>query len=163
MGVGCRRHGVLNTSGLFMVVADHPRKLSAATLYLAKWTQTSDIGPGAGDISWIKLGHATSDEIKPLVNGGIKAADIVDVKTNDPGDISHTKIRFNGTNNWIKLMPGMEKAATFLEFPPGDPDKAWGSARMPRYGFNPFRLRRPDGLAHHLRIESDRPICLTRQ
>lgn len=101
--------------GLFMFVADHERDLSAGTLYVAKWKQTSGTGPGAGDISWIRLGHATSDEIKTMVASGIKAADIMDVKTTDPGDASFTKIRFNGTNNWVKLKPGMEKAAAFLE------------------------------------------------
>ena len=46
-----------------MFVADRKRDLSAGTLYVGKWTQTSGEGAGAGDISWIKLGHATSDEI----------------------------------------------------------------------------------------------------
>ena len=73
------------------------------------------VGPGAGNISWIRLGHATSDEIEALVDGGITAADIMDVKTADPVDAEYTKIRFNGKNNWVKLMPGMEKAAAFLE------------------------------------------------
>ncbi|MEJ2059893.1 MAG: DUF839 domain-containing protein [Gammaproteobacteria bacterium] len=101
--------------GLFMFVADRRRDLSAGTLYVAKWTQTSGVGPGAGDISWIRLGHATSAEIKALVEGGIKPFDIMDVKTSDPGDASYTKIRFGGHDNWVKLMPGMEKAAAFLE------------------------------------------------
>jgi len=101
--------------GLFMFVADRSRDLSAGTLYVAKWSQTSGVGPGAGDISWIKLGHATSDEIKAMVDGGIKASDIMNVQTSDPADASYTKIRFNGKDNWIKLVPGMEKAAAFLE------------------------------------------------
>ncbi len=101
--------------GLFMFVADRARDLSAGTLYVAKWTQTSSVGPGAGDISWIRLGHATSAEIKAMVDSGIKAADIMDVKTSDPNDSSYTKIRFNGKNNWVRLMQGMEKEAAFLE------------------------------------------------
>ena len=101
--------------GLFMFIADRARDLSAGTLYVAKWTQTSSVGPGAGDITWIKLGHASSDEIKALVDSGITAADIMDVKTVDPTDASYTRIRFNGKNNWVKLMPGMAKAAAFLE------------------------------------------------
>jgi len=101
--------------GLFMFVADARRDLSAGTLYVAKWTQVSGTGPGAGNLSWIKLGHATSAEIKSLVEGGIRAADIMEVKTTDPSDASYTKIRFNGTNNWLKLKPGMDKAAAFLE------------------------------------------------
>ncbi len=105
--------------GLFMFVADARRDLSAGTLYVAKWTQVSGAGPGegpgAGKISWIKLGHATSAEIKSLVASGITAADIMDVRTSDPGDASHTKIHFNGTFNWVRLKPGMDQAAAFLE------------------------------------------------
>ena len=102
------------SGGLFMFVADRKRDLSAGTLYVAKWTQTSSVGPGAGDISWIKLGHATSDEIKALADT-LTAADILDVKTGDPSDASYTKIAFNGKFQWVKFMPGMEKAAAFLE------------------------------------------------
>ncbi|MDU5862392.1 MAG: DUF839 domain-containing protein, partial [Acinetobacter sp.] len=50
--------------GLFMFVADKEKDLSAGTLYVAKWKQTSGVGAGAGDISWINLGHATSAEVK---------------------------------------------------------------------------------------------------
>ena len=52
--------------GLFMFVADKPRDLSAGTLYVAKWAQQTAENGGSGDLSWIKLGHATSDEIKAL-------------------------------------------------------------------------------------------------
>lgn len=101
--------------GLFMFVADRRQDLSSGTLYVAKWTQTSSVGPGAGDISWIRLGHATSDEIKAMVDSGIKASDIMDVRTTDPMDTSFKKIRFNGQDNWVRLVAGMEKAAAFLE------------------------------------------------
>ncbi|MDH2432405.1 DUF839 domain-containing protein [Pokkaliibacter sp. MBI-7] len=101
--------------GLFMYVADKARDLSSGNLYVGKWTQTSGKGPGAGDISWIKLGHATSDEIKALVDGGIKPTDIMEVAYKDPSDASFTKIGFGGKPNWVKLKPGMEKAAAFLE------------------------------------------------
>ena len=37
------------------------------------------------------------------------------VKTTDPADASYTKIVANGKTEWIKLNPGMEKAAAFLE------------------------------------------------
>ena len=69
--------------GLFMFVADKAADLSAGTLYVGKWTQTSANG-GAATLSWIKLGTATSAEIKALVADGLKAADIVDAKTADP-------------------------------------------------------------------------------
>jgi secreted PhoX family phosphatase len=100
--------------GLFMFVADKAAHLSAGTLYVAKWTQTSSEGAGSASLSWIKLGHASSAEIEKLANT-VKPADIMDVKTKDPQDASYTKIRFGGKDNWVKLMPGMEKAAAFLE------------------------------------------------
>lgn len=101
--------------GLFMFVADHRRDLAAGTLYVAKWTQVSGDGPGAGKISWIRLGHATSDEIRTMVEGKIRASDIMDVRTSDPGDPSFTKIPYSGNNNWVRLKAGKEKAAAFLE------------------------------------------------
>ncbi|MFM2112097.1 MAG: hypothetical protein RLZZ271_757, partial [Pseudomonadota bacterium] len=70
--------------GAFMFVADIARDLSAGTLYVAKWNQTSGIGPGSATLSWIKLGHASSAEIRAMVNKGIKAADIMDVRSTDP-------------------------------------------------------------------------------
>ncbi|WP_373377601.1 PhoX family phosphatase [Cupriavidus nantongensis] len=101
--------------GLFLFIADQARDLSAGTLYVAKWHQTSGTGPGSATLSWIRLGHATSAEIRALVDGGIRLADIMDVKTADPADASYTRIIYNGKPNWVKLVPGMEKAAAFLE------------------------------------------------
>lgn len=101
--------------GAFMFIADRARDLSAGSLYVARWHQTSAVGPGAATLSWIKLGHATSAEIEALINGGIRAADIMDIRSNDPGDASFTKIPYAGKFNWVKLQPGMEKAAAFLE------------------------------------------------
>ncbi|MFF7057071.1 PhoX family protein [Achromobacter spanius] len=100
--------------GLFMFVADRKADLSAGTLYVAKWTQTSGTGPGAGTLTWIKLGHATSAEVKELADQ-LTAADIMDVRTADPGDASFTKIRYSGKDNWVKLQPGRRQAAAFLE------------------------------------------------
>ena len=100
--------------GLFMFIADKATKLSAGTLYVAKWSQTSGVGPGSGKLSWIKLGHATSDEIEAAANT-LKSADIMDVKTAEPRDSGYSKIRLSGKNNWVKLVPGQEKAAAFLE------------------------------------------------
>ncbi|QUX95981.1 alkaline phosphatase [Marinomonas sp. CT5] len=102
-------------SGLFMFIADKARDLSSGTLYVAKWHQTSNKGPGAGNISWIKLGRANSDEIKRLVDAGIKSTDIMEIHTEDPKDPSFTKIGYSGKFNWVKLIPGMEKEAAFLE------------------------------------------------
>ena len=100
--------------GLFMFVADKEKDLSAGTLYVGKWTQTSGVGAGAGDIKWINLGHATSDEVKGWADK-YKITDLMDVKTKDPSDTSYTKIRFSGKDNWIKLVAGKEREAAFLE------------------------------------------------
>ncbi|MBO3047087.1 PhoX family protein [Burkholderia pseudomallei] len=100
--------------GLFMFIADKAADLSAGTLYVAKWAQTSSAGAGAATLTWLNLGHATSAEIEALANQ-LKAADIMDVATKDPGDASFTKINFSGTFNWIRIKPGMTKAAAFLE------------------------------------------------
>ncbi|MEL0636291.1 alkaline phosphatase PhoX [Marinomonas sp. TI.3.20] len=102
-------------SGLFMFIADKPRDLSAGTLYAAKWHQTSGKGPGAGNLTWIKLGEANSDEIQRLVDAGIKSSDIMEIHKKDPKDASFTKIGYSGKTNWVKLKPGMEKEAAFLE------------------------------------------------
>ncbi|MBP1206268.1 hypothetical protein JOD97_004341 [Duganella sp. 1411] len=100
--------------GLFMFVADQARDLSSGTLYVAKWLQKTADNGGSADLKWIKLGKATSAEIKALADT-LKAADILSVKTTDPADASYTKIPFSGKTNWIKIAPGMEKAAAFLE------------------------------------------------
>lgn len=100
--------------GLFMFVADHEADLSAGTLYVAKWTQTSNIGPGAATLTWVRLGHATSNEVRAMADR-LKIGDIMDVKTRDPGDAGYTRIPYAGRQQWVKLRPGMEKAAAFLE------------------------------------------------
>jgi len=100
--------------GLFLFVADAPRKLSAGTLYVAQWLQKTAADGGSADLRWVRLGHATSDEIRALADT-LSAADIVDAKSADPGDASYTKIAFAGKSNWVKFKPGMERAAAFLE------------------------------------------------
>lgn len=100
--------------GLFMFVADRPRDLSSGSLYVAKWHQKTAEEGGSADLTWINLGHATSDEIKALADS-LKAADIVDAKSEDPADTSYTPIPFNGKPAWVKFVPGQEKAAAFLE------------------------------------------------
>jgi len=100
--------------GLFLFVADKPRDLSAGSLYVAKWNQKTDENGGSADLTWIKLGSATSDEIKALADK-LTVKDIMEVKSEDPNDPSFTKIPFNGKPSWVKVIPGMEKAAAYLE------------------------------------------------
>ena len=103
-------------SGYFAFVADKEKDLSAGTLYVAKVGSGFSLDPSAAaaSLSWIKLGSATSAEIKALA-ASLKPTDIMDVKTTDPKDASYTKVNANGKTEWIKLVPGMEKAAAFLE------------------------------------------------
>ena len=100
--------------GLFMFIADRPRDLSSGTLYVAKWAQKTSANGGSADLSWIKLGHATSAQIKALADR-LKAADIVSVKTADPQEAGYTRIPFSGKPSWVKFTPGQEQAAAFLE------------------------------------------------
>jgi hypothetical protein len=102
-------------TGLFMFVADAEKNLSAGTLYAAKVTQTAAADGGSFALKWIKLGRSTNAEIKALVEGGITFSDIFLVSNTDPGDVSYRMVTtYNGTE-WLKLKPGMEKAAAFLE------------------------------------------------
>jgi secreted PhoX family phosphatase len=104
-------------SGYFVFVADKEKDLSAGTLYVAKVGAGFSLDPAssaAAALSWIKLGSATSAEILQLANT-LKPINIMDVKTVDPADTAYQKVVSNGKTEWIKLMPGMEKAAAFLE------------------------------------------------
>lgn len=102
--------------GFFMFVADKEKTLSAGTLYVAKLGEGFSLNPAdaGARLSWIKLGHATSEEIEKLANT-LRPEDIMTVHKTDPNDASFTKIFYNGVANWIKVKPGMEKAAAFLE------------------------------------------------
>jgi secreted PhoX family phosphatase len=103
-------------SGMFLFIADKKEDLSSGTLYVAKLGDGFSIDPkdAGAKLSWIKLGHATSDEIKKLANT-LKPSDIMTVLKTDPNDPSFTKIYYDGVANWVKINPGMEKAAAFLE------------------------------------------------
>lgn len=99
-------------TGLFMYVADKKANLSAGTLYAAKWHQTQQANGGSANLSWIKLGHAGDTEIGKLASK-LNFSDIFETAASDtPGFV---KIKTNGNTEWLKVKPGMEKAAAFLE------------------------------------------------
>lgn len=105
--------------GLFMFVADKPKDLSSGDLYVAKVTQLTPKGVGIGEFTTrlIHLGHATSSEVAAMANT-YQAADIMDVRYDDPKDDSFSKIYYGGRPNWIRLnpnTPNVEKVAAFLE------------------------------------------------
>lgn len=104
-------------SGYFVFVADKEKDLSSGTLYVAKVGAGFSIDPASGSaaaLTWIKLGSATSAEIEQLANT-LKPTDIMAVAKTDPSDASYTKITANGKVEWIRINPGMDKAAAFLE------------------------------------------------
>ena len=80
------------------------------------------------ELRWIPLGHASEDEVHKLIQGGIRFSDIFEVAS--PGDVKANPAKFSdfkpvyvyaGTGKevahleYLKLKPGMEKAAAFLE------------------------------------------------
>jgi secreted PhoX family phosphatase len=108
--------------GLFMYVADQAGALDSGTLYASKWSQTSAAGASdliAGDIGWIKLGHASDSEIKSLIDGGITFADIFDTASLDGNGacpVGFKAVNVNGAGvECLALKAGMDKAAAFLE------------------------------------------------
>ncbi|MEG0920193.1 MAG: DUF839 domain-containing protein [Comamonas sp.] len=104
-------------SAYFVFVADKAKDLSSGSLYAAKVGAGFSIDPASGSaagLTWIKLGSATSTEIENLANT-LKPSDIMSVVSKDPEDTSFTKIVANGKTEWVKINPGMDKAAAFLE------------------------------------------------
>lgn len=103
-------------SGYFVFVADREADLSSGTLYVARVGAGFSLDPAAGaaPLSWIRLGSASSAEIRALATS-LKPTDIMSVRTVDPQDATYTRVAANGRIEWLKLMPGMEKAAAFLE------------------------------------------------
>ncbi|MCZ2495873.1 DUF839 domain-containing protein [Xylophilus sp. Kf1] len=116
--------------GLFVFVADRARDLSAGTLYVARLGTGFSLDPRApgAALEWIRLGHATSDEIEALA-GRLKPADIMDVRKTDPQDSGFRRVIVDGVSNWVKPVPGMEKAAAFLE------THRWANLRGASMGF----------------------------
>ncbi|MGE5516397.1 MAG: PhoX family protein [Bacteroidota bacterium] len=103
----------------FMFVADRVGDLSSGTLYAAKWNQTDGSHGGSADLSWIRLGHASDAEIKALVDKGIAFADIFEVADKPTPGFTPVYV-YPGTGGkpaleHLKLRPGMEQAAAFLE------------------------------------------------
>ena len=99
----------------FMFIADKEKDLSAGTLYAAKYKDELN-ETSTARIEWIKLGSATSKEIEDLVNvQNIQPTDIMESLNVNPNDASYTEITLAKKKLWVKLKPGMEKAAAFLE------------------------------------------------
>lgn len=103
--------------GYFVFVADREKDLSSGTLYVARLaTELTSVDPkvAATGMQWIRLGSATSADIGKLADT-LSASDILQVEHKDPSDASFTRIMVGGKVEWVKVKPGMEKAAAFLE------------------------------------------------
>lgn len=120
---------------MFMFVADQPRDLSAGTLYAARWEQRAADNGGSAGLKWIRLGHGREAEIKALVDRGIRFSDIFEAASPAEAQAEPEKFKdfkpvfvYEGQGGkrapgsgakqevtWLKLKPGMEQAAAFLE------------------------------------------------
>ncbi|TDF94202.1 alkaline phosphatase PhoX [Paenibacillus piri] len=100
---------------LFMYVADQAQNLSAGTLYAAKWLQTGDENGGSANLQWISLGHASDSEIKSYVDKGVAFSDMFETAEQDTPGFTKIKTYPSGKVEWLKVKPGMEQAAAFLE------------------------------------------------
>ncbi|UJF35052.1 alkaline phosphatase PhoX [Paenibacillus hexagrammi] len=100
---------------LFMYVADTAKDLSSGTLYAAKWNQVSDDNGGMANLQWIPIGHATDAEIKSYIDKGLKFSDLFETADKDTEGFTKIKTYPSGKVEWLKVKPGMEKAAAFLE------------------------------------------------
>lgn len=103
---------------LYRFVADEAGKLDAGTLYAVKFNQTSADNGGEGDVSWIDLGHASSAEVKALIDQKLTFSDMFEVgEMNEDGTCGEgfgVSIA-NGVIECLKVKPGMELAASRLE------------------------------------------------
>ena len=100
---------------MFMYVADKEKDFSAGTLYAAKFKQTSTKNGGKGDLQWIKLGHATDNEVKIIIEKGTKFSDIFETADQPTKGFKAVKTAASKKVEYLKVKPGMEKAAAFLE------------------------------------------------
>ena len=100
-----------------MFVADKAGDLSSGTLYAARWNQTSDQNGGAANLTWIRLGSATDAELDRMVNTDhIQFSDLFDVSDKEAaGFVKTVTGHEKAKTEWLRLKPGMEKAAAFLE------------------------------------------------
>ena len=107
---------------MFMFIADKKNDLSSGSLYAAKWNQTSPAGSdgGAATLSWIKLGHNTSEQVKEYAKK-YTFDDIFEAKTEKdtngktPAGFKALKVGHTYGIEYLKLKPGMRKVAAALE------------------------------------------------
>ncbi|AHJ11726.1 putative phosphatase [Sulfurospirillum multivorans DSM 12446] len=108
--------------GLYMYIGDKAKDLDNGTLYAAIWSQTNEDGArdgGQAKLSWIKLGHASSEEVSQWKEK-LSFNDIFEAYAPaefDPKKHEGFKAVKAGHSEieYLKLKPNMERAAAFLE------------------------------------------------
>jgi secreted PhoX family phosphatase len=83
-----------------------------------KFNQTSADNSGEGDVSWVDLGHASSADVKALIDKKLNFSDIFEVGEQNAdgtcGEGFGVSIG-NGIIECLKVKPGMDLAASRLE------------------------------------------------
>jgi hypothetical protein len=105
-------------NGLYLFFADQPADLSAGTLYAMKWQQTGDQQGGQADLEWIKLGHATDQQIQADIAKKITFNDIFAtqaVTANHDCPANYQSINTATGHECLQIKPGMAIAASRLE------------------------------------------------
>ncbi len=120
---------------LFMFVADRPRDLTEGTLYAARWQQIDGRDGGRATLKWVRLGHAAEGQIRHLIDSGIGFSDIFETASADEVQAHPQKYEryrpvtvYEGQGSlrsgpgkptdeplYLRVKPGMEMAAAFLE------------------------------------------------
>ncbi|UXH46227.1 DUF839 domain-containing protein [Rossellomorea vietnamensis] len=100
---------------MFMYVADKAEDFSAGTLYAAKFEQTGTEKGGSGDLNWIKLGHGSDKEISDIIDSGVTFNDIFETTEEPTEGFTAVKTNSHDSVEYLKVKPGKEKAAAFLE------------------------------------------------
>lgn len=104
-----------NNTMMFMYVADKKKDFSKGTLYAAKFNQTKATEGGAGKLEWIKLGHSSDAAVKKIIDNGTTFSDIFETATEPTPGFTAVKTAASKNVEYLKVKPGMEKAAAFLE------------------------------------------------
>ena len=108
--------------GLYMYVGDGEKELDSGTLYAAVWKQINEDGAkdgGQATLSWIKLGHASSEEVWRWKEN-LTFDDIFEsLAPNEFDSQKHEGFKAikagHSEVEYLKLKSGMERAAAFLE------------------------------------------------
>lgn len=105
-------------TALFKVVLDKAGDMSSSSIYISKFTQKSDVNGGDFGITWIKLGSATQAQLQSIIDGKPAFGSIFEYTNPSSGACPSGFTSINSGSigqQCLKLKPGMETAAAFLE------------------------------------------------